>query len=134
MPTGSHTVTRRGFVTAACACACAGEAEAAPQARISLATVSANYKEGFEQVARGYEKLHPGTSAVVQVMPANGYETWLRTQIPGGGSGAPDLFNANYAWGMYEKGLMVNLSPYLQRRNPYTGKPWIETLNTQFIE
>jgi ABC-type glycerol-3-phosphate transport system substrate-binding protein len=109
-------------------------AEAAPARQVTLATVSANYQDGFRKVAAAYEKLHPGVRINVQIMPSNGYETWLRTQIPGGGSGAPDLFNPNYAWGMYEKGLMVNLSPWIQRVNPYTGKPWIATLSTQFIE
>lgn len=127
-------MSRRALLTGACGCALCASAGAAPLRQITLATVSANYKEGFEQVARAYEKLHPGTRVNVQIMPANGYETWLRTQIPGGGSGAPDLFNANYAWGMYEKGLMVNISPYLEGRNPYTGKRWLDTLNTQFIE
>lgn len=129
-----HGISRRALVAGACGCALCASAGAAAARQITLATVSANYKEGFEQIARAYEKRHPGTRVNVQVMPVNGYETWLRTQIPGGGSGAPDLFNANYAWGMYEKGLMVNISPYLARRNPYTGKPWIETLSQQFIE
>ena len=102
--------------------------------RVMLATVSANYREGFESIAREYERLHPEVEVVVQIMPANGYETWLRTQIPNGGERAPDIFNANYAWGMYERGLMVNLSPHIERRNPYTGKPWIDTLSRQFIE
>jgi ABC-type glycerol-3-phosphate transport system substrate-binding protein len=125
---------RRQLLSGALATAVGAEAGASASRQVTLATVSANYKEGFEQVARSYEKLHPGTRVNVQIMPVNGYETWLRTQIPGGGSGAPDLFNANYAWGMYEKGLMVNISPYLNRMNPYTGKPWIRTLSTQFIE
>jgi ABC-type glycerol-3-phosphate transport system substrate-binding protein len=127
-------ITRRGLLAGIGACAASGPSAAVARPRITLATVSANYKEGFEQVARAYERRRPGTSVVVQVMPANGYETWLRTQIPGGGPGAPDLFNANYGWGMYEKGLLVNLSPYLGRTNPHTGRPWIETLSTQFIE
>lgn len=126
--------TRRALLAAGAAGLTQAASGAGPARTVTLATVSANYKEGFEQIARGYEKRNPGVRVNVQVMPVNGYETWLRTQIPGGGSGAPDLFNANYAWGMYEKGLMVNLSPYLDRRNPHTGKAWIETLSTQFIE
>lgn len=126
-------VTRRDLLAGSLATfAAAGLAQ--ERAQVTLATVSMNYKEGFEQIAREYEARHPGVRIRVQIMPSNGYETWLRTQIPGGGSSAPDLFNANYAWGMYEKGLMVNISPYLARRNPYTGRPWIETLNAQFIE
>lgn len=103
-------------------------------AQIFLATVSGNYREGFERLAREYERLHPNVQVKVQIMPSNGYETWLRTQIPGAGEKAPDLFNANFAWGMYEKGLLVNLAPLLHKRNPYTGRVWRDTLNAQFLE
>jgi len=99
-----------------------------------VATVSSGYQEGLEQLAREYEALVPGVRVKIQIMPVNGYETWLRTQIPAGGANAPDLFNANYAWGLYERGLMVNLSPYLAAHNPHTGLPWIRTLNAQFLE
>jgi len=104
------------------------------QRQIVVATVSANYREGLEQVAREYEALHPQVRVKIQIMPSNGYETWLRTQIPSGGANAPDLFNANYAWGMYERGLTINLSPFLTQRNPYTKRVWQETLSVQFLE
>lgn len=130
-----HRITRRDLLAAAGASAAAARAHAqGPRAEIRLATVSANYQEGLEKVARSYEKRNPGTRVVVQILPSNGYETWLRTQIPGGGSNAPDLINANFAWGMYERGLTVNLGPWIEQRNPYTGKPWIDTLDRQFVE
>lgn len=101
---------------------------------VVVATVSAGYKEGLERIAREYGQSHPGVEAKIQVLPTNGYETWLRTQIPGGGSSAPDLFNANYAWGLFEKGLLVNLGPQVQKVNPYTKKLWRETLSGPFLE
>lgn len=134
---------RRGLILGAAGAVAAGVGSAAIGAArrggsgrrlVSLATVSANYREGFERIAREYERLHPGTSVRVQVMPSNGYETWLRTQIPGAGAAGPDLFNANFGWGMYEHGLLANLGPYLERTNPYTGLPWIRTLSQQFVE
>lgn len=118
-----------GGLVGAAACA-----RARPRHRVQLATVNMNYKEGFERIAAEYARRRDDVTVTVQLMPANGYETWLRTQIPGQSSSAPDLFNANYAWGMYEKGLLVNLSPWLEKRNPYTNRPWIETLSAQFIE
>src|SRR5690349_17278587 len=60
--------------------------------QVTLATVSANYREGWEQIAREYEQQNPGVRVKVQILPSNGYETWLRTQIPGGGANGPDLF------------------------------------------
>ncbi len=103
-------------------------------AQITVATVSANYRDGLEQLAREYEAQHSGAQVKVQILPANGYETFLRTQVPSGSEKAPDIFNANYAWGFYESGLLINLTPFLKRRNPYTGRAWTETLNAQFLE
>lgn len=101
---------------------------------IVVATISAGYREGLEKIARAYAKRHPAVRVKVQILPANGYETWLRTQIPGAGETGPDLFNANYAWGLYEKGLLANLTPAMDQVNPYTGKPWRATLSAQFLE
>lgn len=109
-------------------------AEPAASPGVVVATVSASYREGLETLAREYEALHPGAHVTIQVLPVNGYETWLRTQIPGGGDSAPDIFNANYGWGMYERGLTINLTPFLDRRNPYTRRPWRATLSAQFLE
>jgi ABC-type glycerol-3-phosphate transport system substrate-binding protein len=106
----------------------------ASKARILLATVSANYRAGLERLAREYEQQHPDTEVRIQVQPVNGYETWLRTQIGSGSQEAPDIYNANYTWGFYERGLLVNLTPFLSQTNPYTGQPWRQTLDAQFLE
>ena len=135
-PPERTTLTRRELLLGGgLAAACPAPISAQPAARsVVVATVSSGYQEGLEQLAREYEALVPGVRVKIQIMPVNGYETWLRTQIPAGGANAPDLFNANYAWGLYERGLMVNLSPYLDAHNPHTGLPWIRTLNAQFLE
>lgn len=104
------------------------------RARIVLSTVSSNYREGLVKLAQEYEKLHPDVSVAVQVQPVNGYETVLRTQIESHSSGAPDIYNVNYTNGYYERGLLVNLTPFLAERSPYTGKPWRESLDAQFLE
>ncbi len=101
---------------------------------VVVATVSVGYKEGLERIAQNYTRLHPEVSVKIQILPTNGYETWLRTQIPGGGASGPDIFNANFAWGLFEKGLLVNLSPHIAKNNPYTSKPWRETLSAPFLE
>lgn len=109
-------------------------ASATPKAQITLATVSANYREGLMRLAQEYERLHPETEVRIQIQPTNGYETWLRTQIGTGSSTAPDIYNSNYAAGFYERGLTVNLSAFLEQPNPYTGKAWKENLDAQFLE
>ena len=60
-----------------------GQSSSASQeqrAQITLATVSANYREGLLRLAQEYEQLHPEIEVHIQVQPPNGYETWLRTQ------------------------------------------------------
>ena len=102
--------------------------------QIVLATLSAAYQEGFQAVAREYERRRPGTTVRVEILPVNGYETWLRTQINGDKRTGPDIYNANYAWGLYEKGLVANLTPSVDAVNPHTGKRWRETLSAPFLE
>jgi len=102
--------------------------------QIVLATLTASFQEGFQTVAREYERRHPGTRVRVEILPVNGYETWLRTQINGDRSSGPDLYIANYAWGLYEKGLVANLTQAVDSVNPYTGKRWRETLSDPFLE
>jgi ABC-type glycerol-3-phosphate transport system substrate-binding protein len=102
--------------------------------RILLATVSANYRDGLQRLAREYERLHPEVEVKIQIQPLNGYETWLRTQIGSGSDTAPDIYNVNYTQGFYERGLLVNLTPYLPQRSPYTGRPWRDNLDAQFLE
>lgn len=113
------------------------DAVAAPAAageQVTLATLSAGYREGLAQLAREYEAKRPGVRVDIQIMPSNGYETWLRTQVPGAGASGPDIFNANYGAGFYEQGLIINFAPFLRERNPYTGRAWHETLSAQFLE
>lgn len=102
--------------------------------QITIATVSSNYREGLLKLAHEYEVLHPEVEVRVQVQPTNGYETWLRTQVGASSDTAPDIYNANYALGFYERGLLVNLTPYLEQTNPYTHKTWKQNLDAQFLE
>ena len=110
------------------------QTRAGGRARIVLSTVSANYREGLIKLARSYEQQHPDVTVTIQVQPVNGYETWLRTQIESRSESAPDIYNVNYTNGYYERGLLANLTPYLALPSPYTGRPWRENLNAQFLE
>jgi|GEM_PF-4504559 len=92
-----------------------GQSSSASQeqrAQITLATVSANYREGLLRLAQEYKQLHPEIEVRIQVQPPNEYETWLRTQI----------------------GLLVDLTAALEQTNPYTGKSWKQNLDVQFLE
>lgn len=104
------------------------------KARIVVATVSSNYRDGLVRLAKEYEKTHPGVQVQIQIQPSNGYETWMRTQVASGIDTAPDIFNVNFAAGFYERGMLVDFAQSLSQKNPYTGKAWIETLDPQFVE
>ncbi len=111
-----------------------GQQNSQKRQQITVATVSSNYREGLNVLAREYERLHPEVQVRIQIQPTNGYETWLRTQIGTGSDTAPDIFNSNYAHGFYERGLTVNLTSFLDNPNPYTSIPWRSSLNAQFLE
>ncbi len=104
------------------------------QHRIWLATVSSQFGPGLRRLANEYEKLHPGISVKIQVLPVQGYETWIRTQIPAAGEQAPDIYNVNYTNDFYAKGLLATLTPFVNSKDSYTGQLWRKTLNAQFLE
>ncbi len=99
-----------------------------------VATLSASYREGLETLARAYTARRPDRRVRIDLLPVAGYETWLRTQIDGSRKTGPDIFNANYAWGLYEKGLLEDLTPHVDAVNPHTGKPWKRTLSAPFLQ
>ncbi|MCL5269885.1 MAG: extracellular solute-binding protein [bacterium] len=99
---------------------------------IKLAAVHVNYKEGIEKVAANYMKLHPGVR-VETAFVASDYDTYIRTQFSGGRQMAPDLYNGNFTASYGAQGRWVPLDGVLRQVNPYTGKPWIDTLDENLI-
>lgn len=107
---------------------------AAQQHRIRFGTADAPYSEAFEAIALEYEKLHPDVDVVIQIVPADGYATWLRTAVAGGEQTSPDIYAFNYARTYYESGRAITLNAYLDQTNPYTARPWRESFHTQHLE
>jgi len=99
-----------------------------------MAITEANFKTGMEQVGEAYERLHPGVDVKIQIVPGDGYVTWIRAAIAGGDQTAPDIFNINMTSGYFEAGKAISLKPYLQSVSPYTGKPWIDSFYPEYIE
>ncbi len=112
---------------------CAVLPAGAQRETIKFATLSANYRAALLEVARRYEALHPGVKVEVLIVPQN-FETWIRTRFAAGGDQLPDIYNANYTVGYDRMGKLVNLMPYLQSVNPYTGKRWWDMFYTDQME
>jgi len=100
---------------------------------IQFATVNANYRVGLEKLAEQYQKLHPNIKIELSII-AQEFETWIRTRMVAGGDMIPDIYNANFTRGYDEQGKLVALNGYLDNINPYTGKPWKDSLITTMLE
>lgn len=101
--------------------------------RIVVATQMMMYKEGMEEVAQEYMRLHPDVEVELIFIVLN-YETWVRTQFSGGERMAPDIYNGNVTNNFGRMGRWVSLNNYLQQENPYTGLPWQDTLEMNLVE
>ncbi|MFC1734730.1 ABC transporter substrate-binding protein [Candidatus Hydrogenedentota bacterium] len=102
--------------------------------QVWMATTSSSFAPGFEILAEEYEKLHPEIDVKVQVLPFQNFGLWMDTRIQGGLDTAPDIHNGNHTWDYFEKGLVIDFAPYLDKINPYTGKPWRSLLSEAYLE
>lgn len=120
------------FFTLAALCT-ALPAPAAAKRLVRFATGEAPYRAGFEAIARDYEALHPDVEVRIQMIPTDGYATWIRTAVAGGPDTCPDIFNINNASGYFESGKAISLRPYLDSVNPYAGLPWRGMFHAQYL-
>lgn len=100
---------------------------------IHLATVNSNYRFALDKIASEYEALHPNVKVRISIV-TNEYSAWLRTQFAGGERIAPDIYNGNYTSEYVALGRWTPLNDYLKQINPYTGVPWMDSLNAPFVE
>lgn len=100
---------------------------------IQFATVCVNYRYALEELAREYEKTHPGVKVKLSFVSEE-FATWIRTRVAAGGDLVPDIYNANYTHGYGELGHWVDLVPYLEAKSPYTNRPWQESLDAALLE
>ncbi len=104
------------------------------QNHVRMAVTDSGYKRGFEILGKKYREIHPDVTVSVQIVPGEGYATWIRAAVAGGEQTAPDIFNINMTHGYFESGKAISLKPYLLGINPYTGKPWIESFHREYIQ
>lgn len=100
---------------------------------IHFATANYNYKPAFERIIEEYEKLNPSVDVQLSVVPEN-FETWIRTKFAAGLPSAPDVYNGEHTQQFARQGKWVSLNPYLEKINPYTKKPWRDTLDMKLLD
>ncbi len=84
--------------------------------------------EVWGKVAASYEALHPNVKVTVDMKPAEGYRDWLQAQYAAGEPEA-DFVQANENADLTEAQKFVDFKPWLEKANPYTGKPWKDSFN-----
>lgn len=92
---------------------------------ISLPNASSSV---WNAVADAYMKRNPGVKVNVDNKPLEGYKEWLTAQFAAGTPDADLVVNNEVANLMSDK-KFVDYYPYFDQVNPYTGKPWKDSLD-----
>lgn len=82
----------------------------------------------WNTVAQAYMAKNPGVKVTVDNKPAEGYKEWLTAQFAAGTPDA-DLVINNEVANLAADKKFVDYYPYFDQTNPYTGKPWKDSLD-----
>jgi|GEM_PF-280396 len=85
-------------------------------------------KQTWDAVAKAYMAKHPNVNVTVDLKPAEGYQEYIRAQFAGGVPKA-SLVNANVVADLLNDKKFLDLSAYLDKNNPYTSKPWRDSMS-----
>jgi raffinose/stachyose/melibiose transport system substrate-binding protein len=93
--------------------------------RISIPNGSASV---WNAVGQAYMAKHPKVNVTVDHKPLEGYKEWLTAQFA---AGTPDvdLVVSNEVASLHENKSFVDMYPFFEKDNPYTGKKWKESLD-----
>lgn len=82
----------------------------------------------WEAICKAYMERNPGVNCVVELKPGEGYQEWIRTQFAGG-TPTGSIMNGNVVADLVLAKKFLDLSPYLDKSSPYTGKAWREDMD-----
>ncbi len=110
----------------------------APAAMSALeGEISINFQSNdvqtWEAVAKAYAAKNPKVKVTVDLKPSEGYQEYIRAQFAGGTPKA-SLVNGNVVADLINDKKFLDLSAYLDRVSPYTGKPWRDGMSEIAIE
>lgn len=83
----------------------------------------------WEALCAAYMELHPNVNCVVELKPSEGYQDFIRTQFAGGNP-TFSLVNGNVVADLVNDKVFLDLSAYLDRESPYSGRPWREDFDS----
>ena len=94
---------------------------------------ASNDKQTWDAVAKAYMAKHPNVKVTVDLKPGEGYQEYIRAQFAGGVPKA-SLVNANVVADLINDHKFLDLSAYLDKTNPYTNKPWRDSMSDIALE
>lgn len=81
-------------------------------------------KQGWEAVAKAYEKLHPDVNVEIDLKPVEGYGDWVQKVFTSDNPTA-DIVNINLA-GTAAEGRSIDYYEYADKDSPYSDGKWID--------
>jgi len=102
--------------------------EAADLSGTITISFAGNDTQTWESMCAAYQELHPNVSCVVELRPGEGYQEFIRAQFAGG-EPTFSLVNANVVADLINDKAFLDMSAYLDKVSPYTGKPWREDMD-----
>lgn len=90
------------------------------QGKLTISWFLGEYQPIFEYAARAYEKINPGVDIKITMVPYDGLNTWIKTQLIGGT--APDLIGIEQ-WAVNEllaQDLIQPLDRWMDKPNTYS--------------
>ncbi|MFB9275392.1 ABC transporter substrate-binding protein [Cohnella cellulosilytica] len=82
----------------------------------------------WNAVANAYMAKNPGIKVTVDHKPQEGYKEWLTAQFAAG-TPEVDMVVNNEVMSLKNERKFMDYYAYLDKMNPYTGKPWSESLD-----
>src|SRR5690606_11648801 len=102
-----------------------GESEAGERSGDIIISFQGQDTQTWQALCDAYMERHPNVNCVVELKPSEGYQDFIRTQFAGGNP-TFSLVNGNVVADLVNDKVFLDLSAYLDRENPYSGRPWRE--------
>lgn len=111
-----------------------GDAAGTETAKPLKGTIHVNLRgsspEVWSKVADAYMAKHPDVKLTIDIKPAEGYRDWLQAQFAAGQPEA-DFVMTNENAELTDAKKFVDFKPWMETKNPYTGKLWKESFNLE---
>jgi len=90
-------------------------------------SINSSDVQTYQALADAYMKLHPKVEVLVELKPSQGedqYLQWVRAQFAAEEEPRVSIIESPHFRDLIQEGKILNLGPYLQQVNPYSGDKW----------